>query len=174
MFAKSFGVYRELGQFQYQHQDFTSGPIQQSIFIPKFCDKAFYLGQLKEGTDIKEGIGIVVYSSGCTLKLNNKVYLRDIEKMVLQMEKEEVSFIMETTTLENSKMAYDMDVELIILQTELDMKESGRKTTNMDKVLITCQMETGMREITEIIRGMDKGLITERAGESLQESSKMV
>ena len=29
------------------------------------------MGQLKEGTDIQEGIGIEVYSNGHTLKLNH-------------------------------------------------------------------------------------------------------
>ena len=63
-FEKSSEICDKLGQFQYNHSDFTPWPIQQSIFKSKKGFKAIYLGQLKEGTDIAEGIGIVVYSSG--------------------------------------------------------------------------------------------------------------
>ena len=63
-FSKSSEICYKLGQFQYNHSDFTPGPIQQSIFETKKGTKAIYLGQLKEGTDIAEGIGTVVYSSG--------------------------------------------------------------------------------------------------------------
>ena len=58
-------MYKKLGQFQYQHQDFTSGPIQQSTSETIRDDiKATTMGQLKEGTHIQEGIGIAVYSNG--------------------------------------------------------------------------------------------------------------
>ena len=62
-FSKSSEIYDKLGQFQYNHSDFTPGPIQQSIFETK-AGKAIYIGQLKEGTDIEEGIGIRVGSNG--------------------------------------------------------------------------------------------------------------
>ena len=64
IFAKTFIVIKRLGQFQYCHSDFTPGPIQQFIYETNDGNKAFYSGQLKEGTDIKEGIGIAVYSDG--------------------------------------------------------------------------------------------------------------
>ena len=63
-FSKTSEVYYKLGQFQYNHSDFTPGPIQQSIFEDADDDKVIYLGQLKEGTDIQEGIGIMVCING--------------------------------------------------------------------------------------------------------------
>ena len=63
VFAKSSEVYQTQGQFQYNHSDFTPEPIQQSIYLFKGF-KHIYSGQLKEGTEIKEGIGIVVISNG--------------------------------------------------------------------------------------------------------------
>ena len=71
----------KLGQFQYNHSDFTPGPIQQSIFETA-GGKVIYLGQLKEGTNIKEGIGIAVFNNGDTLELNHKVYMRDAGRMM--------------------------------------------------------------------------------------------
>ena len=79
-------MYQKQGQFQYNHSDFTPGPIQQSIYLFKGF-KHIYSGQLKEGTEIKEGIGIVVISNGGTLKLINKVYMRDVGRMIHLMEK---------------------------------------------------------------------------------------
>ena len=80
-FAKSYRVYKKLGQFQYRHQDFTPGPIQKTMFETMNGNYAIYLGQLTEGTCILEGIGIVVSSDGHTLKLyNNKtVFLLNFE-----------------------------------------------------------------------------------------------
>ena len=63
-FSKSSEIYYKLGQFQYNHSDFTPGPIQQFIFEDIDDNKVIYLGQLKEGTDIQEGIGIMVISNG--------------------------------------------------------------------------------------------------------------
>ena len=79
-------MYQTQGQFQYNHSDFTPEPIQQSIYLFKGF-KHIYSGQLKEGTEIKEGIGIVVISNGATLKLINKVYMRDFGRMIHLMEK---------------------------------------------------------------------------------------
>ena len=62
-FSKSSEIYYKLGQFQYNHSYFTPGPIQQSIYEIN-DNKVIYIGQLKEGTDIKEGIGIRVASNG--------------------------------------------------------------------------------------------------------------
>ena len=45
------------------------------------------MGQLREGTDIKEGIGIRIASNGDTLKLNHWVYMRDAGGMVDIIEK---------------------------------------------------------------------------------------
>ena len=89
-FSKSSEICYKLGQFQYNQSDFTPGPIQQSIFKTKTDNKAIYIGQLKEGTSIKEGIGIAVYSNGHTLKLNNKVYMRDGGRMVNGVEKGDI------------------------------------------------------------------------------------
>ena len=63
-FEKSNEIYSKLGQFQYRKSDFTPEPIQQLNFNTSEDGKAVYLGQLKEGTDIQEGIGIQVYSNG--------------------------------------------------------------------------------------------------------------
>ena len=68
--SKSSEMYFKLGQFQYHQQDFAPGPIQQLIYDTNYS-QTLYLGQLKEGTDIKEGIGIAVIYSGDTLKLNH-------------------------------------------------------------------------------------------------------
>ena len=69
-FTISSENYSKLGQFQYYQPNLTSGSVQQSIF--EICGyKAIYFGQLKEGTEIKEGIGIRVVSNGDTLKLNH-------------------------------------------------------------------------------------------------------
>ena len=82
-------MYHELGQFQYQLSDFTKSPIQQSVYTSDFGN-ALYLGQLKEGTNIRDGIGIAVYRDGDTLKLNNKVLQRDIGRIINEMEKADI------------------------------------------------------------------------------------
>ena len=63
-FAKSSEIYRKQGQFKYHQKDFSLGSIQQLKYETTGDGKAFYLGQLKEGTDNQEGIGIAVYSRG--------------------------------------------------------------------------------------------------------------
>ena len=63
-FAKSSEIYSKLGQFQYSQANLTSSPVQQKIYTTTDGLKAIYLGQLKEGTSIQEGIGIVIYSNG--------------------------------------------------------------------------------------------------------------
>ena len=68
-FEKSSEIYAKLGQFEYSQPVFSPGLIQQSIYTTKAGNKAIYLGQLKEGTKIQEGIGIVVSSNGDTLRL---------------------------------------------------------------------------------------------------------
>ena len=57
-------LYQKLGQFQYNHSDFASGPIRQSRFAIDDGAEAIYVGQLIEETEIKEGIGIAVYNDG--------------------------------------------------------------------------------------------------------------
>ena len=92
-FEKSSEIYYKLDQFQYNYSDFTPGPIQQSLYINDKGTKVIYIGQLKEGTDIKEGIGIRVGSAGDTLKLNQKVYMRDAGRMENIMEKGDIQKI---------------------------------------------------------------------------------
>ena len=91
-FAKSSEINSKLGQFQYHLPDLTSTAIQQLTFTPA-VGKAIYIGQLKEGTRISEGIGIAVYSNGHTLRLNHKVYMRDGGKMVKEKEKGDIQQI---------------------------------------------------------------------------------
>ena len=58
-------MYAKLGQFQYNQPDFSPSSIQQSIYTTKVGgNKAIYLGQLKEGTEIKEGVGIEIKRRG--------------------------------------------------------------------------------------------------------------
>ena len=83
-------MYFKLGQFQYQPSYFTSSPVKHSIYKTNEGNKAIYLCQLKERTGIQEGIGIAVYSDGDTLKLNQKVYMRDGGRMVNGMGKGEL------------------------------------------------------------------------------------
>ena len=92
-FGKSSEIYSKQGQFKYDQSDFTSDSIQQLILETTNNYNEIYLGQLKEGTNIKEGIGIRVASSGHTLKLNNNVYMRDIGRIINGMEKGDIQQI---------------------------------------------------------------------------------
>ena len=52
------------------------------ITIPDDYVKCVYIGEVKEETDIPNGVGIKVFDNGDTHKLNYKVYKRDIGRMV--------------------------------------------------------------------------------------------
>ena len=56
-------MYFKMGQFQHHPSDFTLSPVKQSI-LGTGDNKSIYICQQKEGTEIKEGIGIRVASNG--------------------------------------------------------------------------------------------------------------
>ena len=61
-------VYAIFGQLNYgKHVDFSN--LQQRIWSNAGLIKFIYIGQLKSGTEIKEGVGIWVDSDGITFVL---------------------------------------------------------------------------------------------------------
>ena len=80
-FAKSSEVYKELGHYDYGLLDCTADSIQKYI-ITKFGHECLYAGEVEEGTDIPNGVGILVFDNGDTHNSDYKVYKRDIGRMV--------------------------------------------------------------------------------------------
>ena len=79
-FAKTSKIYKSLGQFDYGLLNCTADRIQQHI-IKKNHYKCVYIGEVEEGTDIPNGVGIEVLNNGDTHYFNYKVFKRDIGRM---------------------------------------------------------------------------------------------
>ena len=68
-FSRTSKIYNKLGQLNYTTKDPEN--VKEYIGTTGFWDKYIYIGQLKDGTDEAEGVGIRVYSFGSTQYLNN-------------------------------------------------------------------------------------------------------
>ena len=71
LFREGFSMisktYKKLGQYDYgKDSDVTD--IQEYVETDMFGWRSIYIGQVKEGTNIKDGIGIRVWEDGNTLK----------------------------------------------------------------------------------------------------------
>lgn len=64
-FIKSRKVYEQLGQYDYQNPDYTDD-ITECTGVGKNGENWVYFGQTKAGTEILDGIGIMVWERGAT------------------------------------------------------------------------------------------------------------
>ena len=68
-FSISSKIYNKLGQLNYKTKDAYN--IKEYIHADPWGNKYIYIGQLKDGTNKAEGVGIRVWESGSTQYLNN-------------------------------------------------------------------------------------------------------
>ena len=78
--SKLYTIYAKLGQFDYG-KDESIKNLHEIIVTSKYGNKNIYIGQVKEGTEIKEGIGIQVFSHGDTEDYNY-VFVRESGRII--------------------------------------------------------------------------------------------
>ena len=74
VFSVTSKIYNKLGQHNYKTKD----PDNVTEYIDKYWGNYIYIGQLKAGTNQREGLGISVYNNGSTQYLN-KININNLE-----------------------------------------------------------------------------------------------
>ena len=77
VFSVTSKIYNKLGQHIYKTKDPDN--ITECIGTSLSGNKYIYIGQLKAGTNQREGVGICVWRSGTTQYLNNINNINNLE-----------------------------------------------------------------------------------------------